>query len=124
MREFVDVVKSVLLLALLALCAYLLGTQRAFGSEPPPVRQPPPVKAPAPPQAPPVKACVCGDSCKCKAGECPAKCPVAAEKPKPKRVRMAGYWWDDLGDGTFRWCTACNGPYPAAGVPGMVLVRP
>ena len=105
MREFVDVCKSILLLALLALCAYLLGTQRAFGSEPPPVRQPPPVKAPAPPQAPPARV-------------------VVEEKPKPKRVRMAGYWWDDLGDGTFRWCTACNGPYPAAGVPGMVLVRP
>ena len=105
MREFVDVCKSILLLALLALCAYLLGTQRAFGSELPPVRQPPPVKAPAPPQAPPARV-------------------VVEEKPKPKRVRMAGYWWDDLGDGTFRWCTACNGPYPAAGVPGMVLVRP
>ena len=105
MREFVDVCKSILLLALLALCAYLLGTQRAFGSEPPPVRQPPPVKAPAPPQAPPARV-------------------VVEEKPKPKRVRMAGYWWDDLGDGTFRWCTPCNGPYPAAGVPGMVLVRP
>ena len=105
MKEFADVVKSVLILALLALCAYLLGTQRAFGSEPPPIRQPPPVKAPAPPQAPPARV-------------------VVAEKPKPKRVRMAGYWWDDLGDGTFRWCTACNGPYPAAGVPGMVLVRP
>ena len=104
MKDFADVCKSLLLLALLALCAYLLGTQRAFGSEPPPVRQPPPVKAPAPPQAPPAR--------------------VAAESPRPKRVRMAGYWWDDLGDGTYRWCTACNGPYPAAGVPGMVLVRP
>ena len=77
----------------------------ASGSEPPPVRQPPPVKAPAPPQAPPARV-------------------VVEEKPKPRRVRMAGYWWDDLGDGTFRWGTPCNGPYPAAGVPGMVLVRP
>ena len=26
-------------------------------------------------------ACICGDSCKCAAGECPSKCPVATVPP-------------------------------------------
>jgi hypothetical protein len=41
---------------------------------------------------------------------------------KTRRVRVAGYWWDELPNGTLRWCESCNGPYPAAGVPGMVVV--
>ena len=28
-------------------------------------------------------ACVCGDSCKCKPGECPAKCPIQSAAPSP-----------------------------------------
>lgn len=70
-------------------------------------------------------ACVCGDACKCKeAGKtCPGQCPVAtAPAAKPKRVKLGGYWWDELPGNRFQWCLECNGPYPAGGVPGMVVV--
>lgn len=30
--------------------------------------------------APPKPVCVCGDECKCKLGDCPGKCPVAAKR--------------------------------------------
>lgn len=45
-----------------------------------------------------------------------------AEAARPTRVRVAGYWWDRRPDGKLVWCTECNGPYPAAGVPGMTVV--
>lgn len=41
-----------------------------------------PPQAPKPAQAPPIKAgCICGDGCKCAAGECPSRCPVAGVPP-------------------------------------------
>lgn len=52
---------------------------------------------PVPPQAPPVvkPACVCGDSCKCAAGECPGKCPVRTLAGPPVGFPPApsGYEW-------------------------------
>lgn len=50
----------------------------------------------------------------------PPKAPAAPAAKK--RVRYAGYWWDEFPDGRLLWCTECNGPYPAAGVPGVVVV--
>jgi hypothetical protein len=46
--------------------------------------------------------------------------PLTPEKSK--RVQYAGYWWTRHPDGRMEWCLECNGPYPAAGVPGMVVV--
>lgn len=74
-----------------------------------------------------------GDDFAAFAGQAPAPAPdfsafdpPAVAKPVPpaakKRVRYAGYWWDEFPDGRLLWCTECNGPYPAAGVPGVVVV--
>jgi len=34
-------------------------------------------------------ACICGDGCKCKDGDCPAKCPVATKPTPPASVASA-----------------------------------
>lgn len=61
--------------------------------------------APLPREVPkdmPKKACVCGDDCKCKKGDCPAKCPVepvvapkkdAKPKADPAQPAPVGYQW-------------------------------
>ena len=59
----------------------ILWAASAFGAEPPAYRscEPPAYK----PDVPVKKACICGDECKCKTGDCPNKCPVAKPAPAP-----------------------------------------
>lgn len=60
------------------------------------------LQAPPPPQAPPVPAaCVCGDSCKCKAGTCPGKCPVATAAPAGYPPAPAGFRWETYPSGVW-----------------------
>lgn len=64
-----------------------------------------PLPLPVPPQAPPIAAepqkapCVCGDACRCKPGECPAKCPVAPPKGYPPAP--AGFHWQRYPSGVW-----------------------
>lgn len=56
-----------------------------------------PVPRPIPKDMPANKACVCGDDCKCKKDDCPAKCPVepvvAPKKADPTKTPPVGYQW-------------------------------
>lgn len=45
-------------------------------------------------------ACVCGDSCSCKPGDCPSKCPVASALPA--RLDIGGVPHECGADGTYR----------------------
>ena len=44
----------------------------------------PPAGKDNPPAGRDVKNCICGSDCKCKPGECPAKCPVSKETKDAK----------------------------------------
>lgn len=47
------------------------------------------------------------------------------EKPISKRVKFAGYWWDERPDGVLVWCSECNGPVPAQfGGSGVTVPAP
>lgn len=65
----------------------LLALSTPAGARPP--------QAPCPPPAPPVRAdhlCVCGGSCRCDPGVCPARCPVAATPaPAPAEYYRGAY---------------------------------
>jgi hypothetical protein len=70
--------------------------------------------------------CICGDKCKCKPGDCPAKCPVAfgqncvgpswgvpmsAGRPTPMPAAAPGsdYQWQQVGPSAWGWVQ--RGPY-------------
>lgn len=60
--------------------------------------------------------CVCGDSCRCAAGECPSKCPVRAANPPGYGDPPAGYTWVRDARGPSGWGLLRAGAAPAGAV--------
>lgn len=64
------------------------------------------------------RGCICGDKCACKAGDCPAKCPVQTTADGlPSRLTFGGVPHDRGADGVYRPVTGFAAPQQTFAAP-------